>query len=127
VLLVEDQDALREMIHEVLVDLGYEVLAAADGPRALELAAGREKPADLLLTDLVMPRMSGRELAEQLRNRWPRLHVLYMSGYTADVVARHGILEPGVHLLHKPFSMSELAQRVREALDAGPEPRGNDG
>jgi PAS domain S-box-containing protein len=120
VLLVEDQDALREMIHEVLDDLGYTVVEAADGPRALELAAGRDAPVDLLLTDLVMPRMSGRELAEQLRQRWPGLRVLYMSGYTADVVARHGILEPGVQLLHKPFSTTELANRLREALNAPP-------
>jgi CheY-like chemotaxis protein len=120
ILLVEDQEALREMIHELLVDLGYEVEAAADGDAALEWAASREVPVDLLLTDLVMPRMSGRELAEQLRQRWPGLRVLYMSGYTADVVARHGILEPGVPLLHKPFSTAELARRVQEALEAAP-------
>jgi PAS domain S-box-containing protein len=121
VLLVEDQEALREMIEEILGELGYRVEAAESGSAALELAETRERPVDLLLTDLVMPRMSGRELAEKLRERWPGLRVLYMSGYTADVVTRHGILEPGVQLLQKPFSSAELARRLREALESPPQ------
>jgi len=121
ILLVEDQLSLREMIREVLVDLGYRVEEAADGPQALERARERGEPVDLLLTDLVMPRMSGRELAHALRERWPGLRVLYMSGYTADVVARHGILEPGLHLIQKPFATTDLARRVKETLEAPPQ------
>jgi CheY-like chemotaxis protein len=76
-------------------------------------------PVDLLLTDVVMPGMNGRELYEELRRSYPSLKVLYMSGYPADVIGKHGVLDKGVHMLRKPFSTQELAEKVREALDGG--------
>ncbi len=117
ILLVEDEAALRELGQELLEDLGYAVLAAASGPEALALAAGTGRPIDLLLTDVVMPGMNGHELAERLREARPGLPVLYASGYTADAIAQHGVLAPGLDLIEKPFTAAALAARVRAALD----------
>jgi PAS domain S-box-containing protein len=117
-LLVEDEDALRQLTRELLEDHGFTVLDAANGQAALGLLAGHGGAVDLLLTDVIMPGMSGRELAQRVASQRPGTRVLYMSGYTADVIAPHGVLEDGVLLLHKPFSVEMLLRRVQEAMRA---------
>ncbi len=117
-LVVEDEPAMLEVTRDVLADLGYRVLATASPGEALSIAATEGDRVDLLVTDLVMPEMNGRELAALLQARHPRLRCLFVSGYTADIVAQRGIVEPGVHLLSKPFTASELAERVRKLLDS---------
>jgi PAS domain S-box-containing protein len=117
VLVVEDEDSLREITRELLESNGYRVLVAKDGPAALEGAERFGGAIHLLLTDVVMPGINGRELARRLQARRPSLRVLYMSGYTDDAIARHGVLEPGTLLLSKPFTEELLTRRVREALD----------
>ena len=117
ILVVEDEDSLREVAREVLESKGYRVLTASSGKEALSVAAAHPEPVRLLLTDVVMPGMSGQELAERLRPARPEMSVLFMSGYADDVVARRGILASGNRLLSKPFSVSTLAQSVHEALE----------
>jgi PAS domain S-box-containing protein len=118
ILLVEDETDLRELALEILEMQGYVVLVAAEAREALRLSEGHAGRIDLLLTDVVMPGMSGRELAVQLAKRRPELGVLYMSGYAADAIASHGVLEPEIMLLQKPYSPAALAHKVREVLDA---------
>jgi DNA-binding response OmpR family regulator len=96
---------------------GYEVIEARHGAEALALEGGHEGPIHLLLTDVVMPEMSGRELAQRLLPLRPEMNVLYMSGYTDDAIVRHGVLEAGMALLPKPFTPDALAAKVREVLD----------
>ena len=117
VLLVEDEDALRELDRQVLMRYGYRVLHARTGPEALALAQAHPGPIHLLLTDVVLPTMSGRELADALKALQPGLRVLYMSGYTSDAVVRHGVAEEHVAFLQKPMSPPDLARKVREVLD----------
>jgi len=116
VLIVEDVSAVRGVAREMLERSGYRVLEAANGDAALRLAARHSGPIDLLLTDVVMPGLSGRQLATQLSELRPRLRVLYMSGYTDDAVVNHGMLEPGIHYLQKPFTREGLARKVHEVL-----------
>ena len=118
VLLVEDEQAVREVTAEQLESLGYRVLACASGLEALTVAAGHEGPLHLLLSDVVMPGMNGRQLATRLLEARNGLRVLYTSGYGEDVIARHGVLEEGVFLLEKPYSLLALARQVRRALAA---------
>ena len=118
ILLVEDSQPLRKLAQIFLEAAGFRVLPAGCGKDALEVAARFELPFDLLLTDVVMPGMNGRVLAEQLIPRQPGMKVLYMSGYTDTFIAGHGILNPGIHLLHKPFTEDVLIQKVRDVLDA---------
>lgn len=118
ILLVEDEDGVRRLVRDTLVRHGYSVLEAADGLQALQVFEEHAARIDLLLTDVVMPQMSGRELAVRLTSRRPDLVVMFMSGYTGDVMAEHGLLEPGVLLLPKPFSAPTLLRRLREALDS---------
>ena len=118
ILLVEDEPSILHMITEILQRKGYQVLAAAGPDRALELARTHEGPIHLLMTDVVMPAMNGRELATQVRLLHPAIRCLFMSGYTADVIAKHGVLEDGVHFIQKPFSVNALALKVRACLDA---------
>jgi hypothetical protein len=118
VLLVEDAAAVRGVAKQTLERQGYTVLEASNGEDALHLAERHHGVIDLVLTDVVMPRLGGRELAERLLSVRPDTHVLYMSGYTDDSVVRHGILEGGVAYLQKPFSPEGLALKVREVLDA---------
>ncbi len=118
VLLVEDEDAVRAIACEALSRRGYRVLAAVDGPSALELARARAGEIDLLLTDVVMPGMNGRELAEALTRESPALRVLFMSGYTDDEVLLRGVSADAVALLGKPFTPDRLCARVRATLDA---------
>ena len=104
---------------QILRQHGYLVMAAADGEECLHLVERDPGPIDLLLTDVVMPRISGHELYQRLQPLQPGLKVLYMSGYTEDVIADHGVLPGGVPLVQKPFSIPRLLQEVRQALGAG--------
>jgi len=116
ILLVEDEPAILRVARSILEGLGYEALTASTPQEALELAENLSGRIDLLVTDVVLPGMNGRDLAAELRKRGAGLKVLYMSGYTANVIMHKGILEDGVHFVQKPFSMERLALRVREAL-----------
>jgi CheY-like chemotaxis protein len=118
ILLAEDDDAVRAIAREALERAGYTVLAAPDGPSALALADERLDPIDLLLTDVIMPGMNGRELAEALAARRPGLRVLYASGYTDNVLLDQGVLAPGVWLLDKPFTPAVLTAKVAAILGA---------
>jgi CheY-like chemotaxis protein len=120
VLLAEDAAAVRAAARQILERYGYTVLEAPSGRDALNIALKRLAPIHLLLTDVVMPEMSGRELAEQFFELRPSAKVLYMSGHTDDAVVLHGILSAGIAYLEKPFSPATLARKVREVLDALP-------
>jgi PAS domain S-box-containing protein len=126
ILLVEDAEPLRKLAHMFLKDNGYQVLTAADGSEAQQVAAQSAEPIHLLLTDVVMPGINGRVLAERLAPRHPRMKVLYMSGYTDTFIAGHGVLEEGIHLLHKPFTEEALMRKVRELLDEGKDAKETD-
>jgi len=119
ILLVEDAEPLRKLAQAFLEAGGFRVLPAESGESALEVAARFGGTFDLLLTDVVMPGMNGRVLAEQLSPRQPGIKVLYMSGYTDSFIAGHGVLDPKTHLLHKPFTEEVLIRKVREVLDDG--------
>jgi two-component system cell cycle sensor histidine kinase/response regulator CckA len=116
ILLAEDQVEVRRLARRILSSNGYRVLEAASGPEALELSRRHEGQIDLLVTDVIMPHMTGRELATGLSVLRPEVKVLYVSGYTADIIGREGVLDPGVDYLPKPFTPSELALKVREVL-----------
>jgi PAS domain S-box-containing protein len=122
VLLVEDEEGVRRIAARILRSAGYQVLSAASGPEALAIVETHAGALDLLLTDVVMPRMSGRELADRLVALRPGLRVLFASGYTDEAIVHHGVLDPGTHFIGKPFSAAELTRKVREVLDAGPAP-----
>ncbi len=116
VLLVEDDALVRKLAHDVLADAGFDVLVAIDGERAIELASNLTHHIDLLLTDVIMPRTSGPELARVLRDSRPDLRVLYMSGHPADELGARGLVERDVDLLRKPFGIEELVARVVRAM-----------
>jgi two-component system cell cycle sensor histidine kinase/response regulator CckA len=118
VLLVEDDAAVRGLTLEVLSESGYHVLAAAGGDEAIALAEGYQPRIDLLLTDVVMPRMNGRELARRLQEIRPGLATLYMSGYAPGAIVHQGVLEPGLDFIAKPLRPADLTRKVREVLDA---------
>ena len=117
VLVVEDDDLVRDLAVRILEGRGYKVLEAAGAEEALRVWETYGEPVHLVLTDVVMPRMSGKELVEMLRKGRPGLKALYMSGYTDNAVLRHGILEEGIEFIQKPFSVDGLARKVREVLD----------
>jgi PAS domain S-box-containing protein len=119
VLLVEDQADLRILTRNMLETCGYHVLEAGNGSEALDVMQGYGGKIDALLTDIVMPGIGGRALAQQLAERLPALKVVYMSGYTGQTVGAHGVLEPGSVFVQKPFTRDSLALKVREALDGG--------
>ena len=119
ILLVEDDQAILRMTGEILEELGYRVLASRSPGVALSLAEKIKGRIDLLITDVIMPEMNGRELEEKLLSRYPGIKCLFMSGYTANVISRHGILEGGVHFIQKPFSIKTLSAKIREVLDSG--------
>ncbi len=116
VLLVEDEPAILEMTTSMLERQGYRVLAAGAPEAALRVAAEHTEPIHLLMTDVIMPGMNGRDLAAALKTMRPQMKCLFMSGFSADVVSRHGETEPGRLFLQKPFSHEELLTRVREVL-----------
>jgi CheY-like chemotaxis protein len=118
VLVVEDEELVRRATTETLVALGYRVLQASDATQAIEMCEKDEPLIDVVLTDVVMPGMNGRELQERLQKLRPGLRILFTSGYTANVMAHHGILESGICFIPKPFGMAELARKLRDVLAA---------
>ncbi|MES1173450.1 MAG: response regulator [Myxococcales bacterium] len=118
VLVVEDEDAVRALVRAILMKHGYRVLDARSGGDALLLCEDHTDPIDLLLTDVVMPRMSGRQLAERLRAVRPNMRTLFMSGYTNDAVVRHGVLKNTIDFIQKPITPDSLSRKVRAVLDA---------
>jgi CheY-like chemotaxis protein len=117
ILLVEDEPGVRSLVRDTLKEDGYIVLEASNSAEALLLSEQHPGPIHLLFTDVVLPGLSGRHLAERLLLQRPELKILYMSGYTDDAIVHHGVLEPGVAFLHKPFTLQILAHKVREVLD----------
>jgi CheY-like chemotaxis protein len=117
VLLVEDEGAVRELVRLSLERNGYNVLEAGNGAQALEISQKHRGPIHLMITDVVMPGMSGHELAHRLAPLHPKMNVLYVSGYTEDAITHHGVLDGGTALLQKPFRPSDLARKVCELLD----------
>jgi two-component system, cell cycle sensor histidine kinase and response regulator CckA len=117
ILLVEDEPVVRELAQMALSDRGYKVIEAHTPEEAERLVGNNGTQIHLLLTDVVMPGFSGRELAKRLTGRYPNLRVLYMSGYTHNVIAQDGTLEEGISFLQKPFTPQVLAEKVREVLD----------
>jgi PAS domain S-box-containing protein len=118
ILLVEDEANLRRLARQYLETQGYKILEAEDGAAALQIVDGYQGTIDLLLTDVIMPGMNGRELAAHIGTLLPNVRVLYMSGYTENAVGHDGTLDPGISLLQKPFSLPALKDRVREVLDS---------
>ena len=117
VLVVEDEAAILKLTQKILQGLGYRTLTAASPGEAAAAAKEHDGEIHLLITDVVMPEMNGRDLAEKLQSEYPKLKVLFMSGYTANVIAHHGVLDAGVHFIQKPFSNTDLAVKVRNALE----------
>jgi CheY-like chemotaxis protein len=124
ILLVEDEENVRRIAVRTLRQNGYTILEAADGPTALQMVRNVNGAVDMLITDVVMPHMGGREVAEAVRALAPGIKVMFSSGYTDDAVVRHGVLEADVAFLQKPFTGKTLLARVREVLDTrGTPPR----
>jgi CheY-like chemotaxis protein len=117
ILIVEDEEEVRQLISKMLERQGYAILETSNGEEAL-LACGRcEGSIHLMLVDVIMPGMSGSELVKALKPLYPEIKILYMSGYTDDAIARHGVLEKGVNYIQKPFTLEGLARKIREVLD----------
>ncbi|MCS7164529.1 MAG: ATP-binding protein, partial [Thermodesulfovibrio sp.] len=117
VLVVDDDEKVRATVLEMLKRLGYKTLEANNQDVALFLAQFYDKPIDLIICDVVMPGISGRKLIDKIKNYRPDVKVLYMSGYTDNVVSKHGILEKGINFIQKPFSIEALSRKIREVLD----------
>jgi two-component system cell cycle sensor histidine kinase/response regulator CckA len=122
ILLVEDDEQLRQLSSSVLAHCGYNVLVASTPEQVLAVCKANSKDIDLLVTDVVMPRMNGRQLAEQILKLHPAMKVLYVSGYTNNAIVHYGVLDPGLWFLPKPFTLSALVARVREVLDTAEAP-----
>lgn len=117
ILLAEDEVMVREPARRLLTRNGYRVLAAASGEQALEILRAHPAPVDLLLTDVIMPGKSGKDLADEVAVLSPATEVVFMSGYSEDVIAHQGVLDPGLTFMQKPFSAAALLRTVRRALD----------
>jgi DNA-binding response OmpR family regulator len=117
ILLTEDEPALRELTNIVLSELGYRVLSAGDGEEALRIAGQGDVKIDLLVSDVVLPNLNGKALSEKLSASYPGLKTLFVSGYTEEAISHHGVLDPGIAFLQKPFPVYALACKVRELLD----------
>ncbi|HBB97646.1 MAG TPA: hypothetical protein DC054_19870 [Blastocatellia bacterium] len=122
ILLVEDDEVVRKLVGEVLDNEGYRLLEASNGVAALSICARYEERIHLLLTDVIMPEMSGRALADRLVPQYPEMKVLFMSGYTDDVIGHHGVLDAGTAFIEKPFALDVLARKVRDVLDGRDQP-----
>jgi CheY-like chemotaxis protein len=120
ILLVEDEDVVRALGRHVLLNCGYRVLEAADGKDAMQIVESHAGPIHLLISDVVMPHLGGRELAERVTTMRPECQVLFLSGHTEDAITRHGVLEAEFAFLPKPFTPAALAQQVRSMLDTPP-------
>jgi CheY-like chemotaxis protein len=118
VLLVEDEEVVRGLARQILEEAGYRVLVAPLGDEAIRLGTERAKEIDLLLTDVVMPGVDGKQVADRLSALRPGIKVLFMSGYTDESIVQHGILDPSVHFIQKPFTPMGLTKKVREVLDS---------
>ncbi len=119
VLLVEDEPMIRNLAREVLEEFGYAVIEASNGAEALLLAEQQREPIDLMITDVVMPRLGGGDLAERVAPLHPEMRVIFMSGYTDSAIINHGVLQEGTHFLQKPFTPDALLRKIREVLDEG--------
>jgi two-component system, cell cycle sensor histidine kinase and response regulator CckA len=119
ILLVEDEHSILNMARLMLETFGYLVLAASNPGDAMHLANAHEGEIDLLVVDVIMPEMNGRDLAKQVVSLYPEIACLFMFGYSGDVMAHHGMLDEGVHFIEKPFSMQALAAKVRQVLETG--------
>jgi CheY-like chemotaxis protein len=117
VLVVEDENSIRYIMARTLRECGYTVLEAAGGPQALEILQEQSAPVNLIIADVVMPEISGRELAERMLERWPDVPILFTSGYTGLFVVQRGLLDEGQEFIQKPIAPDMLAQRVREMLE----------
>ena len=118
-LIVEDEDVVRSMTSKALRDLGYSIIEARDGIEALTSCEENGiQTIDLLIADVVMPKMSGRDLTNQLLLKYPKMKVLFISGYTDDVIVHHGVLYKGLPFLQKPYTSSTLSKKVREVLES---------
>ena len=117
-LVVEDEAAIREVTRRILARNGYHVVAAASGHEALNVLATQLEHIDVLLTDVIMPRMQGKEFADQVLVIQPAARVIFMSGYTQGLLGAQGVLEPGTHLIEKPFSEATLLTKLQEVLSA---------
>jgi len=120
VLVVEDENLVRKLMRTILESRGYFVLDAPGGEEAFHVCRRHKGPIHVLITDVVMPKMKGPEVADRLRSMYPEMKVLYVSGYTADMIDQHGVLESGTHFIQKPFAPVDLLNRVRELLDSQP-------
>ncbi|MCF7842827.1 MAG: response regulator [Lentisphaeria bacterium] len=119
ILLVEDELAIMNLAKTILEYLGYRVLAANSPQEAIKISQSQPDGVHLLMTDVVMPQMNGQDLAKQLISHHPELKILFMSGYTADVIAQRGILGEGMNFIQKPFSRKEIATQVHHVLHRG--------
>jgi CheY-like chemotaxis protein len=117
IFLVEDNEEVLKLTKQILGRQGYKVVAGAQGREALQICEGHKGPIHLMVTDVVMPGMDGRELANRLMSVHPEMKVLYMSGYTDNAIAHHGVLEKGMHYIQKPFTVDGLLRKVRDVLD----------
>jgi two-component system cell cycle sensor histidine kinase/response regulator CckA len=117
ILLVEDEEKLRELVEAVLVSSGFEVITACNGKEGLQIVQDGVKDIDLILTDVIMPIMSGKQMVDLLKPLLPKAKIVFMSGYTDDALAPHGVLEHDIELVEKPFLAKNLVARIREILN----------
>jgi CheY-like chemotaxis protein len=126
ILVVEDDPDVRSYIAEILNELKYSVVQSADAETALEMCSDKTTKIDLLLTDVVLPGIDGRQLAEEMKKLRPTIKVLFMTGYSRNAIVHQGRLDRGVELIQKPITHSELSERIRGLLDAGPRSAADD-
>jgi len=117
ILLVEDEDMVRELTVRILEEKGYQVLESSRGEIAMEVSKKYKSPIDLMITDIVMPGMGGKKLVQKIKKHRPQLKILYISGYTDEIISQHGVLEEGTHFLQKPFLPQSFLTKIREILD----------
>jgi DNA-binding NtrC family response regulator len=114
---VEDEEPTLKLVEKMLLSVGYRTITANTVSDARKIVASNDGNISLLITDVIMPKMNGKELCKDIKSRYPNIKCLFLSGYTADIISSHGILEEGYHFIQKPFSRKDLAIKVREILD----------